>query len=60
METEMAKSIETDNARQGHWGRHVLMVLIGGLALAMVAWAVAEMYGENIDQNATRQAVQSQ
>ncbi|MBX4870422.1 hypothetical protein [Rhizobium bangladeshense] len=38
-------------ARQGPWGRPVFMVLIGGLALVMVAWTVAEFWGESIDQD---------
>jgi hypothetical protein len=46
----MTKIIPTDKARQGHWGRHVLIILIVGLILALVAWAVAEFYGEAIDR----------
>ncbi|KAA9385570.1 hypothetical protein [Neorhizobium galegae] len=34
-------------ARQGSWGAPVLKVLIGGLILAMVAWAGAEWYGQS-------------
>jgi len=40
---------ETDRVRQGRWGYQVLMVLVGGLVLAMIAWAAAEFYGEAID-----------
>lgn len=36
-------------ARQGRWGRPVLLVLIGGLVLAMIAWAGVGMWGETID-----------
>jgi cytoskeletal protein RodZ len=39
-------------ARQGLLGRPVLMVLIGGLVLAALAWAVAGQYGEAIDNDA--------
>lgn len=39
-------------ARQGFLGRPVLMVLIGGLLLAMVAWGISEMYGESVDDDA--------
>lgn len=39
-------------ARQGLLGRPVLMVLIGGLFLAMVAWGISEMYGEAVDDDA--------
>lgn len=41
-------------ARQGFSGRPVLMVLIGGLTLALLAWGLAEFYGETVDSdNAT-------
>jgi len=36
-------------ARQGLLGRPVLMVLVAGLILAMVAWAVSELWGTSID-----------
>ncbi len=39
-------------ARQGLLGRPVLMVLIGGLVLAMIAWGISEMYGEAVDNDA--------
>lgn len=39
-------------ARQGFLGRPVLMVVIGGLVLAMVAWGISEMYGEAVDNDA--------
>lgn len=38
-------------ARQGLLGRPVLMVLIGGLALAAVAWAGVEIFGESTDND---------
>ncbi len=56
----MAKTISTDRARQGPRGRHVLMILIGGLILAMVAWAGVEFYGEEIDQGANQPTVETQ
>ncbi|MBY3390357.1 hypothetical protein [Rhizobium laguerreae] len=44
--------VETaSKVRQGPWGRPVLMVLMGGLALVTIAWAVAEFWGESIDQD---------
>ncbi|WP_262262550.1 hypothetical protein [Phyllobacterium sp. A18/5-2] len=39
--------------RQGPLGRPVLMVLIGGLILAAIAWGAAEMFGESSDNSAT-------
>ena len=44
------------DARQGSWGRPVLMVLVVALLLAAVAWAVAEYYGAAIQTDATRAA----
>jgi hypothetical protein len=41
-------------ARQGLLGKPVLMVLIGGLLLAAIAWGVAEIYGESTDDSATQ------
>ena len=41
-------------ARQGLLGKPILMVLIGGLFLAAVAWGVAEIYGESTDNNASQ------
>ena len=43
------RPIPPEQARQGRKGSQVLMVLIGGLLLAMVAWAAVEFYGEAID-----------
>ena len=56
----MAKTISTDRARQGPRGRKVLMVLVGGLILAMIVWAGVEFYGEEIDQGANQPAVETQ
>ncbi|MGE3306674.1 MAG: hypothetical protein AB7I52_11965 [Rhizobiaceae bacterium] len=41
------------DARQGRWGRPVLMVLVVALLLAAVAWAIAEYYGQAIQTDAT-------
>ena len=32
----MSKTVSTDKARQGHWGRHLLIMLIAALLLAAV------------------------
>ena len=42
----MGKIVSTDEARQGRWGRHVLIVLVAALLLAAVAWVAAEFYGD--------------
>ena len=47
----MVKITPGDKARQGHWGRHVLRIMIAALLLAFVAWGIAEIYGEMIDTN---------
>jgi hypothetical protein len=49
---QMEKTIPTKKARQGPLGRPVLLVLLGGLALAMIAWGAVEIWGEHIDQPA--------
>jgi len=41
----MSKIIPEEKAKQGRAGHHLLMILIGGLLLAAVAWGVAEIYG---------------
>lgn len=38
-------------ARQGPLGRPVLMVMLGGLLLAVLAWSAAEMFGEIVDND---------
>jgi len=40
-------------ARQGPLGKPVLLVLLGGLLLAVIAWGGAELFGESTDNNAT-------
>jgi hypothetical protein len=56
----VTKTIPTDRARQGKGGRQVLLVLLGALALAAVAWLGVELYGEAIDPPASDLPVQSQ
>lgn len=41
----MVKEIPERKARQGRTGSPVLMVLLGGLALALLAWGAVEIYG---------------
>ncbi|MBB6469227.1 hypothetical protein HNQ96_005116 [Aminobacter lissarensis] len=50
----MTRIIPARNARQGTRGRHVLVVLVAALMLALAAWGAAEFYGEMIDQNANQ------
>jgi hypothetical protein len=42
----MDRNIGSEKAKQGKWGSPVLLVLIGGLLLAGIAWGIAEMFGE--------------
>lgn len=53
-ERDTQKTVETTavKAKQGRTGKPVLMVLVGGLVLAAVAWYAAEHYGEAIDNTA--------
>ena len=44
----MTKIIPTDKARQGRTGRHLLLILICGLLLALVIWGLVEIYGKAI------------
>lgn len=46
------KQIPEEEAKQGRTGGRVLMVLVAALVLAAVAWAIAELYGEAIDEDA--------
>ncbi len=51
------KVVETGtDARQGRTGRPVLIVLLAGLALALIAWLGAEMWGESTDAPAENTA----
>ena len=50
----MTKIIPGWKARQGNRGVQILLVLVGALVLAAIAWAGAEFYGEMIDQNASQ------
>ncbi|PWK64949.1 hypothetical protein [Aminobacter sp. AP02] len=47
----MTKIIPARKARQGTSGRHLLLMLVAGLFLALAAWGGAEFYGEMIDKN---------
>lgn len=59
--SETQKVIEATpvQARQGLLGRPVLMVLIGGLVFAAIAWAIAGMYGEAVDNDAATETKQT-
>jgi hypothetical protein len=48
----MPKIVTGEKARQGRWGRQVLIVLIAGLLLALVAWGIAEIYGSSVEPEA--------
>ncbi|TRC98008.1 hypothetical protein FJV76_25475 [Mesorhizobium sp. WSM4303] len=48
----MIKIIPENKARQGRWGWHGLRILIAALLLAFIAWGIAEIYGEKIDNSA--------
>jgi hypothetical protein len=48
----MTKIIPENKARQGGWGWHGLRILIAALLLAFIAWGVAEIYGQKIDNSA--------
>lgn len=58
-QTEKVVQATPVQARQGLLGRPVLMVLIGGLLLAVIAWAVAGSYGEAIDKDAATDSKQT-
>jgi hypothetical protein len=58
-DTNKTVRISGTEARQGLLGRPVLMVLIGGLLLAAVAWAGAEMFGESTDNDAATRVEQT-
>ncbi|MGX5845774.1 hypothetical protein ACWGTO_01715 [Mesorhizobium sp. PL10] len=48
----MTKIIPENKARQGRWGWHGLRILIAALLLAFIAWGIAEIYGEKINNSA--------
>lgn len=48
----MTKIIPEDNARQGHWGRHALIILVSSLLLAFIAWGGVEIYGHMLAKQA--------
>jgi hypothetical protein len=45
----MAKIIPTDKARQGHWGRHLLLILVSAMILVLIVWGLVEIYGRMIE-----------
>lgn len=53
----MSKIVPTEKARQGRWGRPVLIVLVVALLLAMVGWAGVEIYGSMIQTDDTFQSL---
>lgn len=57
-DTNKTVRVSGAQARQGLLGRPVLMVLLGGLTLAAVAWAGAEIFGEATDNDAATQVQQ--
>ncbi len=38
-------------ARQGSYGKPVLLVLVGSLVLAMIAWSAVEFWAEVVDKD---------
>lgn len=59
VDTQRVVEASPVEARQGFLGRPVLMVLIGGLILAVIAWAIAGSYGEAIDNDAATETNQT-
>ena len=53
-------TLNPTEARQGGVGRPVLMVLVGGLFLALIAWGAAEMFGESTDNDAATDRQQTE
>ena len=51
-QTNRREELTPVEARQGLLGRPVLMVLIGGLILAFLAWGGVEMWGGSQDRDA--------
>ncbi|MGN6306040.1 MAG: hypothetical protein ACTHNH_14560 [Mesorhizobium sp.] len=45
----MVKIIPHNEARQGRWGWHVLIVLVAALLLAFAVWGGVGFYGEMLD-----------
>lgn len=46
--TDGSVDVSATRARQGRRGVPVLMVLVGGLILVAIVWAIVELYGEVI------------
>lgn len=51
-ELEKKVTVNPTEARQGALGKPVLLILIGALFLAVIAWGAAEMFGESTDNDA--------
>ena len=45
----MPQRLDPKEARQGERGFPVLKVLVAALVLAMIAWAIASMFGESTE-----------
>lgn len=58
-DTQKKVKVPAVEARQGFLGKPVLIVLVAGLALAAIAWAVAEGYGEATDNDAATESGQT-
>jgi hypothetical protein len=59
-ELEKKVTLNATEARQGAIGRPVLMVLVGGLFLALLAWGAAEIFGESTDNDAATDVQQTE
>jgi hypothetical protein len=46
--SEPEEKVSAEQARQGRWGMHVLIILICSLILAGVVWAGVELYGQHL------------
>jgi len=54
--TPAEQPLSATEARQGREGFPVLKVLIAGLVLALIAWGVAEMWGQSTEPPAEQTA----
>lgn len=58
-ETDKVVQVSSAEARQGPPGVPVLKVLIGGLVLVAIAWGIANLYGETIDNDPATEVQQT-